>query len=119
MTASQLEFASVVDTLVHNVRDLLRSDDARSRVRAIHHLALGIEALERQVLLDAQASGLSWAQIGEVYGVSRQAAHRRFADETVVPGDFFDQLVAELAQDHEVVSSLARAAQRVRHVTAT
>ena len=46
-------------------------------------------------LLEAQTSGLTWAQIGEVYGVSRQAAHRRFSDETVVPSDFFDQLLEE------------------------
>jgi hypothetical protein len=42
------------------------------------------------VLLDAQAEGMTWAEIGNVYGVSRQAAHRRFSDETVVPADYFD-----------------------------
>ena len=48
------------------------------------------------MLLDAQAAGMTWAEIGGVYGVSRQAAHRRFSDDTVVPADFFDALLRNL-----------------------
>lgn len=107
-------FATVADTLFANIRDLLNSSDAKTRVRAIRHLAAGFEALERQVLLDAQSSGLTWAQIGEVYGVSRQAAHRRFSDQTVAPSDFFDRLLADLGEDREVVPALAESAKRIR-----
>ena len=119
MTAEQRDFAHVVDTLLTNVRDLLDSANARDRVRAIHSLAAGIEALERQVLLDAQAAGMTWAEIGRVYGVSRQAAHRRFSDDTVVPADFFDALLKELDEPGEVVPALARVAKRGRHAAAT
>lgn len=119
MTAEQRDFAHVVDTLLTNVRDLLDSENARDRVRAIHSLAAGVEALERQVLLDAQAAGMTWAEIGRVYGVSRQAAHRRFSDDTVVPADFFDALLKELDEPDEVVPALARAANRARHAAAT
>lgn len=117
MQTQHREFATVADTLLTNIRDLLDSPDPKTRVRAIHHLAAGVDALERQVLLDAQSAGLTWAQIGEVYGVSRQAAHRRFSDETVVPSDFFDQLLEDLDEDVEAVPALARAAQRVRRAT--
>ena len=107
------EFAAVADVLLTNIRDLLDSGDPATRVRGVHHLANGVEALERRVLLEAQASGLTWAQIGTIYGVSRQAAHRRFSDDTIVPADFFDQLIQELDQDVDVVPSLARAADRI------
>lgn len=113
MQTRHREFANVASTLLTNIRDLLDSSDPASRVRAIHHLAVGIDALERQVLLDAQSSGLTWAQIGEVYGVSRQAAHRRFSDQTVVPSDFFDQLLEDIDEDGDVAPALARAAERV------
>ncbi|MDP8976046.1 MAG: hypothetical protein M3N28_06745 [Actinomycetota bacterium] len=115
MKTEHRDFARVVDTLVTNVQDLLDSPNARDRVRAVHHLATGIEALERQVLLHAQASGMTWAEIGGVYGVSRQAAHRRFSDETVVPSDYFDTLLGDLDEGAEVVPALARAAKRSRH----
>lgn len=114
MKTKRPEFTDVADTLFSNVRDLLDSPDPKTRVRAAHHLAAGVDALERQVLLDAQSSGLPWSQIGEVYGVSRQAAHRRFSDETVVPSDFFDQLLEDLDEDLEPAPSLAKAAERVR-----
>ncbi len=119
MTTEQRDFAHVVDMLLTNVRDLLNSPNVRDRVRAIHALAAGVEALERQVLLDAQAAGMTWAEIGGVYGVSRQAAHRRFSDETVVPADFFDGLLKELDEPGEVVPALARAANRARPAAAT
>lgn len=119
MRAEDREFAHVIDTLRTNVRDLIDSPNARDRVRAVHHLAAGVEGLERRVLLDAQASGMSWAEIGDVYGVSRQAVHRRFADETLVPTDYFDTLQADLDADPEVVPALAQAAKRARHAADT
>ncbi len=111
------EFAAVADALLTNVRDLLDSADPATRVRGVHHLAAGVEALERRVLLEAQESGLTWAQIGDIYGVSRQAAHRRFSDDTVVPADFFDQLMQDVDHDADVGPTLARAADRVRRAT--
>ena len=119
MTTNQRDFSHVMDTLLTNVRELLDSANAGDRVRAIHVLAAGVEALERQVLLDAQAAGMTWAEIGGVYGVSRQAAHQRFSDDTVVPADFFDALLNELDEPGEAVPSLARAAKRGRHAAAS
>lgn len=119
MKAAPRDFAHVLDTLLTNVRDLLDSPNARDRVRAVHSLAAGVSGLERRVLLDAQESGMTWEQIGSVYGVSRQAAHRRFSDETVVPAAYFDELVKELNEDGEVVPALAAAAKRTRRAAAS
>lgn len=115
MKVEHREFAHVVETLVTNVQALLDSPNARDRVRAVHSLAVGVETLERQVLLDAQAAGMTWAEIGSVYGVSRQAAHRRFADETVVAAGFFEALLKDLDADADVIPALAQAAKRARH----
>lgn len=114
MKTEASEFTTIADCLLGSMRELLDSPDPRTRVRAIHRLAAGVEALERQVLLDAQSSGVTWAQIGEIYGVSRQAAHRRFSDETVVPSDFFEQLLHDPDEDREIVPALTKAAKRVR-----
>src|SRR5438445_446663 len=51
MTSQDRDFAHVADTLLKIVHDLLDSSDARARVRAIHHLATGVAALEHRVLL--------------------------------------------------------------------
>ena len=116
MQADSPRITHNLDVLVSNVRDLLDSPDARTRVRAVHSLAIGMGMLERRVLNDAHGFGMTWAEIGEVYGVSRQAVHRRFA-ETIVPADFFDELVASLDEPPEVVSTLAHAAKRARHAS--
>lgn len=118
MKTEQHQYVHDVETLLTNVRDLLDSPNARDRVRAVHVLAAGVESMERRVLFEAQAAGMSWTEIGAVYGVSRQAAHRRFADETLVPSDFFDALLHELDEPPEVVPALARAAKRARSHTA-
>ena len=119
MKAEIRDIAHEFDTLLTNVRDLLDSLDARTRVRAVYSLAAGVAVLERRVLLDAQASGMTWEAIGSVYGVSRQAAHRRFSDETVVPADYFDRLLKELDDEVEVVPALAQAAKRSRRAAAS
>jgi len=109
------DFANVAETLLTNVRDLLDDPEARTRVRAIHSLSIGMRELERRVLQDSQKSGVTWAEIGRVYGVTRQAVHRRFSEETVVPSDFFDALLSDLQGEPEVVAALAQAAKRARH----
>ncbi|MCU1497700.1 MAG: hypothetical protein JWM47_1653 [Acidimicrobiales bacterium] len=64
------------------------------------------------MLHDAQASGMNWSQIGSAYGVSRQAAHQRFGDETVLDEQSFADLLRYLDEPPEVVPALARAVKR-------
>lgn len=102
------------DVLLQNVRDLLVSKDPAVRVRAAAWLAEGVDLLERRIVAEAHEAGLTWAQIGGVYGVSRQAVHRRFSDSTYLTDDGFDELLDDLASEPEVVPSLRRAASRAR-----
>jgi hypothetical protein len=106
-------YTDQMDSLVDSVRPLLRSPNARDRVRAIHVLARGVEVFEDQVLRSAQACGMSWTEIGAVYGVSRQAVHRKFSEATVVPSDFFNELLEDLDREPETVPALAKIAKRV------
>lgn len=94
--------------------DQLGSDNPQERVSAIHRLIQAIGILEEQVIADAHHAGMSWTQIGQVYGVSRQAAHRRFADVDYVNPADFDQLLDHLDEAPEVVPALQRAADRAR-----
>lgn len=110
------DLAHDFDLLLDNVRELLTSSDPRSRVRAVRHLAFGAHILERQALIDAQGEGLSWADIGSLYGVTRQAAHRRFTTETVVPSEAFDELLDALDnEDGPLPHALVQASKRLRH----
>ena len=53
MKTEACEFSTIADSLLGSTRELADSSDPRTRVRAIHRLAAGVETLERQVLLDA------------------------------------------------------------------
>jgi len=48
----------------------------------------------------ARAVGLSWEKIGESIGVSRQAAHQRFADWEGAYRELFEPLADSAAQSH-------------------
>lgn len=51
---------------------------------------------------------------GEADAVTRNAGQRDFTAATVVPSDFFDQLLEDLDEDAEVATALASAVERVR-----
>jgi hypothetical protein len=116
MTAQSPDYADRVEKLLSKARKRLDSPNPRDWVSAVHYLALGVANIERQVLLDARASAMTWAEIGNVYGVSRQAVHRRFADETVLASTDFDALLDDLEDPGaEAIPSLAQAGKRLRH----
>lgn len=66
------------EVLVDNVRDMLASDHARTRLMAASHLALGAQVQLDLVVSDARASGMTWAEIGNTLGCSRQNAQQRW-----------------------------------------
>lgn len=109
-----IDYTHDAAVLLENVSDLLASKDPSVRVRAAAWLAEGVELLERRIVAEAHESGLTWAQIGGVYGVSRQAVHRRFSDSTFLSDDSFDELLEDLTSEPDVVPSLRRAATRAR-----
>ncbi len=57
-----------------------RLDDPEAGLRAISALRARLNALEEEHIRNALAAGQSWGEIARVLGVSRQAAHKRFAE---------------------------------------
>ena len=59
------------------VDDLTRGDGDR-RLEAANRLRHATEALVTELVATARADGATWAEIGEVLGVSTQAAHQKY-----------------------------------------
>lgn len=53
--------------------------DPKAGLRAVAALRTHLESLELQQVEAALRAGLSWQEIAAALGVSRQAAHKRFA----------------------------------------
>lgn len=51
--------------------------DAGDRLAALAQLRRELDAAETELAADALRAGLTWSQIGEALGISKQAAHRR------------------------------------------
>ena len=54
----------------------MNPDDAFASVRALRHLA---DRIEESAVADAMRDGWTWADVAEALGVTRQAAHKKFA----------------------------------------
>ena len=54
----------------------LDPDDAFASVRALRRLA---DQIEESAVADAMREGWTWADVAEALGVTRQAAHKKFA----------------------------------------
>ena len=52
--------------------------DPLARLDAVREAREALEALEAQTVSEARAGGVTWSQIGALYGVSKQAAQQRF-----------------------------------------
>lgn len=59
------------------VDDLVRGNDDR-RLEAAARLRHASEALVTELVTKAREDGATWADIGEVLGVSTQAAHQKY-----------------------------------------
>ena len=58
--------------------DLARTSDAHERLQIVRELETALGALERHAVADARAKGVTWSEIGRVYGMTKQAAQQRF-----------------------------------------
>lgn len=52
--------------------------DLLSRLEAVREAREALEQLEAETARRARESGVTWGQIGALYGVSKQAAQQRF-----------------------------------------
>lgn len=59
------------------VEDLTRGDGQR-RLEAANRLRHAADALVTELVLEARDQGATWAEIGEILGVSTQAAHQKY-----------------------------------------
>lgn len=98
----------------------MTNDDAMGRIRAAQTHARRAEASLGQAVLDARSAGRTWHEIGDVLGVSRQAAFKRFGrpvdpetgetlhtGPTVDPAALAEQVFRAVAGgDHEALHEL-------------
>ncbi len=62
-----------------SLRDLLAQADTTAALDVARWISRDIDALERGLVRQARVQGTSWEAIGGALGVSRQAAHERYA----------------------------------------
>jgi hypothetical protein len=55
------------------------NDDPRAGLRAVSALTRLLGQLETAYVVRLRSSGASWQEIGELIGISRQAAHKKYA----------------------------------------
>lgn len=73
--------ADVARAAAKALDDLLSKGGDRShleRARLADELAAAAERLSRAEVMAAREEGVTWEQVGETFGVSRQGAHERF-----------------------------------------
>ena len=115
---AEQRYSEQIETLLANVRARLSDTDAATRVDAIRAFSEGIELIERCVVTEAHEAGLSWAHIGAAFDVTRQSAHKRFANIPVASAEVFEWLQSE-NHDDEPVPALAEAGRRAREMVKT
>lgn len=67
-----------IETGLSNVANLLDSVNARDRLRALNHLQILIRNEVDLAVRDAREMKMSWQDIGDVFGLSRQSVHERW-----------------------------------------
>lgn len=66
--------------IVKALANLADEKDLIRRIRAARVLQEAASSLERDIVRDARAHGVTWAEIGRAYDMSKQAAQQRFRD---------------------------------------
>ena len=64
-----------LDRTLQALRDIL---DPADRLAAVRRSIIELEKLEAATVADARAAGVTWIQIGALYGLSKQGAQQRF-----------------------------------------
>jgi hypothetical protein len=60
------------------MQSLQELPDPLRRLDAIRHCISELDDLERATVAAARAAGVTWTQIGALYGLSKQGAQQRF-----------------------------------------
>ncbi len=80
---SDIEIDLAADGAARSAVDVLTRGDVDRRLEAANRLRHATEALVTELVAAARSDGATWAEIGEVLGVSTQAAHQKYRWVTV------------------------------------
>lgn len=67
-----------VNSLVKMVEQIGKQDDLGDELGAVRLVELAADQVRRRIIAQARAAGNSWADIGAVLGVTKQAAQQRY-----------------------------------------
>jgi hypothetical protein len=79
-----MERTAQVEALVLQVVD---GDDPATRLQALSALRSELDSLESELAAQALRAGMSWREIGEALGITKQAAHRRHSQSVALIED--------------------------------
>lgn len=85
MTAGATRYLHAVETSLAELAGKALGDDVQEGLMAVTALREELERLEAQHVSDALHAGWSWAQIGELLAITKQAAHSRWANRELPP----------------------------------
>jgi Clp amino terminal domain, pathogenicity island component len=109
---------TVPDASIDLLREALRLERPCDALTALSRLRGRLEELERLLVRNARAEGVSWGALGELLGVSKQAIHKRHAADDAPPAIGVEAVpaVANVAirADARSVVRLAREEARAR-----
>lgn len=83
-------------------------------VAAITRTARVLDSMLIEAVSGARADGTTWAELGDVLGTTRQAAHKRFGHEADGPGGTVDNVTVPASRRHELRDLNALGAQGYR-----
>lgn len=75
-TDTKLLLAAVLDQL-HALTT--STQPAADRLEALHAVAAAVAVDTEEAITELRQTGATWADVGQVLGVTRQAAHQRYA----------------------------------------
>ena len=75
---SDIEIELAADGVAREAVDELARGDDTVRLEAANRLRHATEALVTELVAAARSEGATWADIGEILGVSTQAAHQKY-----------------------------------------
>jgi Clp amino terminal domain, pathogenicity island component len=96
------------------------ADRLRVAIGLSHQLTGAADALVERFVVDARRAGMSWAEIGDLFGTSRQAAQQRYAQTSALvgvwPGRWTPAARGVLDRAGEQARRLGHAAVGTEHV---
>lgn len=111
-----MEMKQALESLEFVAGTVRQADDALDMLGAIRAVELAAEQARRAVVSHARMTEFSWSEIGDALGVSKQAAHQRYAKKAATPYEVCERYAAGFLDRDEVVKQLSEWAYKPGHV---